>query len=215
MGDVVHAVPVVEDIKRFISDAEIDWLVEDSFADIPRHVAGVSEVIECSVRKWKKRIFEKSTRDQIKALREKLRGKHYDLVIDLQGLIKSAVLASWTNAPVAGYDRRSGKEPLATILYSVKSSVDRQKSAVDRCRELAAKSLGYDLQAAFSFSAIPAARRNFGLKKNGLNSEANSFAEARRSCSSGALRKKKSEFCAFRQDSAQLPRFPSVCRSDS
>lgn len=44
-----------------------------------------------------------------------------------------------------GYDRRSGKEPLATILYSVKSSVDRQKSAVDRCRELAAKSLGYDL----------------------------------------------------------------------
>ena len=103
MGDVVHAVPVVEDIKRFISDAEIDWLVEDSFADIPRHVAGVSEVIECSVRKWKKRIFEKSTRDQIKALREKLRGKHYDLVIDLQGLIKSAVLASWTNAPVAAH----------------------------------------------------------------------------------------------------------------
>ena len=84
MGDVVHAVPVVEDIKRFISDAEIDWLVEDSFADIPRHVAGVSEVIECSVRKWKKRIFEKSTRDQIKALREKLRGKHYDLVIDFK-----------------------------------------------------------------------------------------------------------------------------------
>ncbi len=97
MGDVVHAVPVVEDIKRFISDAEIDWLVEDSFADIPRHVAGVSEVIECSVRKWKKRIFEKSTRGQIKALCEKLRSKHYDLVIDLQGLIKSAVLASWTN----------------------------------------------------------------------------------------------------------------------
>lgn len=182
MGDVVHAVPVVEDIKRFISDAEIDWLVEDSFADIPRHVAGVSEVIECSVRKWKKRIFEKSTRDQIKALREKLRGKHYDLVIDLQGLIKSAVLASWTNAPVAGYDRRSGKEPLATILYSVKSSVDRQKSAVDRCRELTAKvwatisvqqnlnltlslKVLRNLQAAFSFSAIPAARRNFGLKK--------------------------------------------------
>ena len=160
MGDVVHAVPVVEDIKRFISDAEIDWLVEDSFADIPRHVAGVAEVIECSVRKWKKRIFEKSTRDQIKALREKLRGKHYDLVIDLQGLIKSAVLASWTNAPVAGYDRRSGKEPLATILYSVKSSVDRQKSAVDRCRELAAKSLGYDLgstkpQFNFQFEGSP------------------------------------------------------------
>ena len=57
MGDVVHAVPVVEDIKRFISDAEIDWLVEDSFADIPRHVAGVSEVIECSVRKWKKKVM--------------------------------------------------------------------------------------------------------------------------------------------------------------
>lgn len=102
MGDVVHAVPSSKDIKRFISDAEIDWLVEDSFADIPRHVAGVSEVIECSVRKWKKRIFEKSTRGQIKALCEKLRSKHYDLVIDLQGLIKSAVLASWTNAPVAG-----------------------------------------------------------------------------------------------------------------
>ena len=84
----------------------------------------------------------------------------YDLVIDLQGLIKSAVLASWTNAPVAGYDWRSGKEPLATVLYSIKSSVDRQKSAVDRCRELAAKSLGYDFgstkpQFNFKFEGSP------------------------------------------------------------
>lgn len=232
MGDVVHAVPVVEDIKRFISDAEIDWLVEDSFADIPRHVAGVSEVIECSVRKWKKRVFEKATRDQIKALREKLRSKHYDLVIDLQGLIKSAVLASWTNAPVAGYDRRSGKEPLATILYSVKSSVDRQKSAVDRCRELASKSLGYDLgstkpQFNFKFEGSSESvgsvfffcntsrETKLGPKKNGLNWALNSFAEARRLSFLGVPRKKKREFCAFRQDSALRQRFLSACRSGS
>lgn len=232
MGDVVHAVPVVEDIKRFISDAEIDWLVEDSFADIPRHVAGVSEVIECSVRKWKKRIFEKSTRGQIKALCEKLRSKHYDLVIDLQGLIKSAVLASWTNAPVAGYDRRSGKEPLATVLYSIKSSVDRQKSAVDRCRELAAKSLGYDFgstkpQFNFKFEGSPESvgcvfffcntsrETKLWPEEKWIELGAELIRRGKRSSFHGVLRKKETGFCASKQDSAPEPRFPIVCRSDS
>lgn len=156
MGDVVHAVPVIADIKRKFPDAQIDWLVEDSFADIPKHVNGVSEVIPCSVRRWKKQLKHKKTWEEIKRLKAKLRAKHYDLVIDLQGLIKSAVLSTWAAAPRAGYDRFSIKEPLASWLYDHKYSVSRQKSAVERCRLLAAKSLGYsseDIEPRFDFEA--------------------------------------------------------------
>lgn len=144
MGDVVHAVPVIDDIRKHFPDAEIDWLVEGSFADIPRNVQGVSEVIVCSVRQWKKRLAKRQTWSEIKDLKAKLRAKHYDLVIDLQGLIKSAVLASWTGAVVCGYDRQSIKERIATVLYQRKYAISREKSAVERCRLLAAKSLGYD-----------------------------------------------------------------------
>ena len=145
MGDVVHAVPVIADIRKHFPEAKIDWLAEDVFADIPRLTKGVDEVLVCSVRKWKKSLLNSETRKQISALKSALRQKKYDLVIDLQGLIKSAVLASWTHAPVAGYDRSSIKEPLASFFYHSKFSVSRQLSAVERCRSLAALALGYEI----------------------------------------------------------------------
>lgn len=143
MGDVIHAVPVIDDIKKQFPEAEIDWLVEDVFADIPKHVNGVNEVLECSVRKWEKSPFSKSTREAVKALRQKLKDKHYDLVIDIQGLIKSSILASLAGATVSGYDKASIKEPAATLLYDKKHNVSRKESAVNRCRLLTGKTLGY------------------------------------------------------------------------
>jgi heptosyltransferase-1 len=72
---------------------------------------------------------------------ETLRERRYDLVIDAQGLFKSAFWARRAGAPVAGYDRYSIREPLASLLYSQRHEVAYSLHAVKRCRLLAAAAL--------------------------------------------------------------------------
>jgi heptosyltransferase I len=143
MGDVVHAMPVVADIHRHLPNAKIDWLVESPFAAIPQMHPGVHSVWPMAWRKWRKHLFSGSTWQAMGALRNNLRGARYDLVLDLQGLLKSALWARRANAPVLGYDRRSIREPLAASLYARTAQVGRQLHAVQRCRLLAAAHLGY------------------------------------------------------------------------
>jgi heptosyltransferase-1 len=81
----------------------------------------------------------------MKRLRHRLRERQYDLVIDAQGLLKSAWPARWAGAPVAGYDRRSIREPLASLFYQHRFSVSRELHAIERIRRLFAHALGYPL----------------------------------------------------------------------
>jgi heptosyltransferase-1 len=143
MGDVVHALPVLADIRRAHPQAQIDWLVEAPFAALPALHPAVSDVLPLAWRKWRKRLGERSTWAAMAALRGRLRSTRYDLVLDLQGLLKSALWARQTGAPVAGYDRASAREPLAAFLYARRAAVPRLLHAAQRCRCLVAAHLGY------------------------------------------------------------------------
>ena len=142
MGDVVHALPVVSDILRQQPDAQIDWLVEPPFAAIPQLNPGVRRVWPMAWRKWRGKLLQRATWDAMGALRAQLRAERYDLVLDLQGLLKSALWARQAQAPVAGYDRASLREPLAALFYQRTAAVARELHAVQRCRLLAAAHLG-------------------------------------------------------------------------
>jgi heptosyltransferase-1 len=142
MGDVVHATPVVIDILRRHPDAQIDWLVESPFAGIPRLHPGVRRVIPMAWRKWREALFQGSTWRAMRAARAELRREPYDVVLDLQGLVKSALWARQALGPVAGYDRASIREPLAASLYRYKAWVAKEQHAVQRCRQLVAVHLG-------------------------------------------------------------------------
>ncbi len=155
MGDVVHALPVVTDILRQHPDAEIDWLVEAPFAAIPKLNPGVDRVLPMAWRKWRYKLFQRSTWRTMGALRAELRREPYDLVLDLQGLLKSALWARQAQGPVAGYDRASLREPLAAWAYQRTAAVPRELHAVQRCRMLAAAHLGY---------AVPHSAPDFGLQ---------------------------------------------------
>ena len=158
MGDVVHAMPVVGDILRHHPSTEIDWLVEAPFAAIAQMHPGVRQVITMSWRKWRGQLFKPDTWAAMGALRRQLRAGRYDLVIDLQGLIKSALWARQAGAPVAGFDRASAREPQAAWAYRYKASVPRDLHAVQRCRLLAASQLGYAPdQATVDFGLTPPA----------------------------------------------------------
>lgn len=143
MGDVVHALPVVHDIRRARPDAHIEWLVESSFAAIVRMHAGVNRVLSLGWRRWRRKLFSAATWRSMRDLRAHLREQRYDCVLDLQGLIKSALWGRQAAGPLMGYDAASAREPLATWLYARKAAVPRELHAIERCRRLAAAHLGY------------------------------------------------------------------------
>ena len=144
MGDVIHALPAVADLAKAQPDLTIDWVVEKSFSDIVRLSRYVSTVHEVSVRQWRKQIFKSETWKTVAKVKNALKDNHYERVVDLQGLIKSAVIGRWTQSFLLGYDRDSIKEPFASRFYDQTFSVSKSLSAVTRCRMLLGKAFDYD-----------------------------------------------------------------------
>jgi heptosyltransferase-1 len=155
MGDVVHALPVISDILGHHPGAQIDWLVEAPYAAIPQMHPGVRRVLPMQWRKWRRALFKRSTWAAMGALRDALRQGGYDRVLDLQGLLKSALWARQTGAAVVGYDAASAREPAAAWLYRRTAPVAPNLQAVQRCRQLAAAHLRY---------AMPASAPDFGIR---------------------------------------------------
>ena len=155
MGDVVHALPAASDMLRHVSGLQIDWLVEAPFAAIPKMHPGISRVLPMAWRKWRHQLLDRGTWRAIGALRQQLKAERYDLILDLQGLLKSALWARQAPGPLAGYDRASVREPMAAWFYQRQAAVARNLHAVDRCRRLAAAHLGY---------AMPTSAPEFGLR---------------------------------------------------
>ncbi len=151
LGDVVHNLPVVDDLHRAFPGATVDWLVEQAFAEIPALHPGVNQVIPCAVRRWRARPWAADTRAGWRAMRARLGARPYDLVVDSQGLLKSALLARLATGPLAGFDRASAREPLATRLYQHCYPVPRGLHALERNRQLVAQAAGYRLDAPPSY----------------------------------------------------------------
>ena len=143
LGDVIHNLPVIADIKRHTPDSKIDWLVEESFADIPRLHHDVNTVMTVAVRRWRKQLFTYNTWVEIRQLKRQIQATNYDLIIDTQGLLKSGLMSSMASGIKYGYDKNSIREPLASCFYNQKYAVSKHLHAVERNRLLVAKSLGY------------------------------------------------------------------------
>ena len=94
LGDVVHTLPAAMDIKAHFPNAQIDWVVEPSFAPIVKACSAVHRVIACDLRHWRKNMWSQDTRSAWRAFMAELHQERYDAIIDLQGLTKSA-LVSW------------------------------------------------------------------------------------------------------------------------
>lgn len=146
LGDVIHNLPVVTDILQQHPDAHIDWVVEEAFADIPKLHPAVKQVFTVAVRRWRKQLFSKKTWCEIAAFKKQVSQQPYDLIIDTQGLIKSAVMTSFAQGKKCGMDKHSAREPLASYFYHQQYPVARNQHAVIRNRALVAQTCGYDLQ---------------------------------------------------------------------
>ena len=143
LGDVIHNLPVVNDILQHTPQAQIDWLVEDSFADIPRLHLNVNQVFTVAMRRWKKHIFSQKTWQEIAAFKKFIKQNQYDAIIDTQGLLKSALMTKQANGMKHGYDKQSIREPLASYFYDKTYNISYNQHAVTRNRTLVAMSLGH------------------------------------------------------------------------
>jgi heptosyltransferase-1 len=146
LGDVLHNLPVVSDIRRNIPSTHIDWVVEESFAALPALHPAVRDVIPVAMRRWRKSWW--SSRDEMRAICRGLRSRHYDLAIDTQGLLKSALIARCTHAERCGHAWASAREPLASLFYDRTYTITKDLHAVERNRQLAAAALGYAAEGA-------------------------------------------------------------------
>ncbi|MDD2059296.1 lipopolysaccharide heptosyltransferase I [Pseudomonas sp. GD03860] len=159
LGDVIHALPALTDAARAIPGIRFDWVVEEGFAEIPSWHPAVDKVIPVAIRRWRKNLWQTFKNGEWRQFKQRLRESKYDLVIDAQGLVKSAWLTRYVKAPVAGLDRYSAREGLSSRFYDRRLSVARGQHAVERVRQLFGLALGYDL---------PAGLGDYGLDLNRL-----------------------------------------------
>lgn len=146
MGDVLHTLPALTDAQNALPDIRFDWVVEESFAEIPRWHSAVNQVIPLALRRWRKQPFSAATQNAWKSYRTLLRQRRYDAVIDAQGLIKSALFATrLAKGTKYGYHCKCAREPLASLFYDQRFYIDYQQHAVERIRQLFAQSLQYAL----------------------------------------------------------------------
>ncbi|GAB4168341.1 MAG: lipopolysaccharide heptosyltransferase I [Rhodocyclaceae bacterium] len=151
LGDVVHNLPVVSDIRARLPGAALDWVVEEAFAELPRLHPGVREVIPVALRRWRRRLLSVSSLREMRAFRSRLRHESYDFILDTQGLVKSALIACNARGRRMGYAALCAREPLAARFYDAGFEIPKGIHALRRNRWLAAAALGYDADEAIDY----------------------------------------------------------------
>ena len=142
LGDIVHAMVALQFIKAHSPDIQIDWIVEARFADLLKHNPDIDHILTVNLKSLKADkagIFK-----QIKAVRSHAKN-NYDLVIDAQGLIKSAITARLLGRRVAGFDADSIRERTAAWFYDVKIACAFDANTIDRNARVLSSPLGISI----------------------------------------------------------------------
>lgn len=145
MGDLMHALPALSDAAKAIPGIEFDWVVDEAFAEVPQWHPAVKNVITTSHRRWKKSLWETISGGELRAFYQELNAGDYDVVVDMQNNLKSALVSMLRRGPVAGLDKDSCREKPAHLAYKVPIHVDPQQHAVERMRQILAQALGYSV----------------------------------------------------------------------
>ena len=143
LGDLIHMLPAITDIERHVPNAVIDWVVEENFAEIPRWHKAVHNTIVVAHRRWRRSWWSAETRAERKAAVDCLQSVPYDIVLDMQGLLKSIGFVRAARGLKHGLSWTSTQESLCSLFYDVEHHVAFHQPAVIRQRLLAAATFGY------------------------------------------------------------------------
>ncbi|MCT7566339.1 lipopolysaccharide heptosyltransferase I [Aliarcobacter butzleri] len=142
MGDIIHAMVALQYIKRQYPNLQIDWFVESAFAPILENNPDINEIIELDLKSIKK--DKKEIINQIKLIK-KYKNNSYDLVIDAQGLIKSAIVSFFLGKNRVGFSKNSTREKLASFFYTKKVDIAYDKNAIERNVKVLSQALNFEI----------------------------------------------------------------------
>ena len=147
LGDVLHNLPIVWDLRKRLPHAQIDWIVEEAYVHLLEPLRttetfrGIDRIIPVAFRRWRRSLFSIRTWREFFAMRRLLQATTYDVVLDIQGLLKSALVCALAkksySAVVAGLGNateHSGYEPMARLYYTQSVHVPLKCHAIDRSR---------------------------------------------------------------------------------
>ena len=142
LGDVVHTFPAVTDAVAAVPGIVIDWLVDESFAGLARLHPSVRQVIPLPIRRLKR--APRAALADMRAALARLRAERYDIVIDAQGLMKSALAARLARSVARhGFSRATAREGAAAWTYDVEHDIPEIEHMAMRIRRLFARAIGY------------------------------------------------------------------------
>ena len=142
MGDIVHAMVALQFIKAQVPDLQIDWIVEQGFAGILANNPDINAIYTVNLKSLK--THKAGVFQQIKTICDYAKN-NYDLVIDAQGLLKSAITARLLGKPVAGFDKDSIREKAAAWFYDVKVASAYDANTIDRNVLVISQPLGVNI----------------------------------------------------------------------
>jgi len=129
MGDIIHAMVALQYLKRYDPSLEIDWVVEESFAPLLEYHPHINAVLPVNLKRLKR---EKAALfGEIRKVRA-YAARGYDMVIDAQGLFKSALVAGLLGKRRVGFDRDSIREKGAAWFYGKQISVPYETNVIER-----------------------------------------------------------------------------------
>jgi heptosyltransferase I len=158
LGDVLHNLPIIWDIRARFPDAQIDWVVEEGYVNLLTPLLtregfrGIDRIIPFGLRRWKKSLLSAHTWTEFFAFKKNLQCVQYDFIVETQGLLKSALVCALANktpdavvAGLANATEYSGYEPIARNFYNQQVQVPLQCHAVDRSRYVVCSAFDWPL----------------------------------------------------------------------
>ncbi|MFG1181384.1 lipopolysaccharide heptosyltransferase I [Xanthobacter versatilis] len=145
LGDVVHTFPALTDAMAAHPGLQLDWAVEEAFAPVARLHPAVRNTIVVPLRRMLRKPLKALRSGEAGRIRAALGAERYDIIIDAQGLMKSAAVAALAQGQRHGFDRASARESLAALTYHRRHHVPEVEHMAVRIRKLFATALGYSL----------------------------------------------------------------------
>lgn len=142
LGDIVHAMVALQFIKAHSPEIQVDWIVEQRFAEVLKHNPDIDNILTVNLKALKTN--KAGFFAQLKKIRS-YANNNYDLVIDAQGLIKSAVTSKIIGKRLAGFDADSIREKAASWFYDIKVACAYDANTIDRNALVLSSPLGINI----------------------------------------------------------------------
>jgi heptosyltransferase-1 len=154
----LHNLPIVWDLRKRLPTAQIDWIVEEAYVHLLEPLKttdsfrGIDRIIPVAFRRWRKNLLSIQTWREFFAMRKLLQSVSYDIVIETQGLLKSALVCALANksshsivSGLGNATEHSGYEPMARLFYNQSVHVPLKCHAIDRSRWVMCSALDWPL----------------------------------------------------------------------